>query len=150
MSVEFNMRLAIKQAELAMNAQEVPVGAVVAKNHKVISVAHNMRETRNQAASHAEMVAIETACAEFGSWRLDECDIFVTMEPCPMCAGAIIQARIRNVYFGCYDKKTGAFGSVVDLSNFKWTHNPVVYGGIMEEECSVLTKKFFSEIREKK
>jgi len=142
------MRHAISQAEKAMAVGEVPVGAVIVKNNIIIAEAYNMRETHNQAASHAEMLAIEKACMAIGSWRLDECDVFVTMEPCPMCAGAIIQARIRNVYFGCYDKKAGAFGTVADLSTFRWTHKPSIYGGIMEEECSVLPKKFFSSSRD--
>lgn len=144
------MCLAIEQAEIAMIKGEVPVGASIVKNGTVIAVAHNLREKSNQIASHAEMIAIEKACTVLGEWRLDGCDMFVTMEPCPMCAGAIIQARIRNVYFGCYDKKAGAFGSVVDLSTFIWSHNPNIYGGIMEEECSNLPKRFFANIRKDK
>jgi tRNA(adenine34) deaminase len=139
------MRHAILQAENAMAVGEVPIGAVVVKNGIVISAAQNFREAENQVTAHAEILAIEIACQAVGSWRLEGCDIFVTMEPCPMCAGAIIQARIRNVYFGCYDKKAGAFGSITDLSTLKWTHKPNIYGGILEDKCSILVKDFFLE-----
>jgi len=123
------MKQAISQAKMAQKLNEVPVGAVIAKDGEIISIAHNERDKNMQAADHAEMLAIRRACKKLKSWRLTGCDIFVTLEPCPMCAGAIITARIQNVYFGCYDKKSGAFGGVVDFSTFKWSHKPNIYGG---------------------
>ena len=147
MKVEYFMRLAIRQAEIAMDKGEVPVGAVISIDGKLISASHNMRCLQKRTSAHAEMLAIDSACSVLNSWRLEECNIYITMEPCPMCAGAIIQARIKNVYFGCYDKKSGAFGTVTDLSCFKWNHKPNIYGGILEEECSRLPKEFFKKIR---
>ncbi|OQB14190.1 MAG: tRNA-specific adenosine deaminase [Firmicutes bacterium ADurb.Bin193] len=147
MSATDNMALALSQAEMAMDKGEIPVGAVIVKDGAVIAKAHNLREKSGSVFAHAEAIAIEMACKAVGGWRLDGCDIYVTLEPCPMCAGAIIQARIANVYFGSYDRKNGAFGTVADLSSFKWTHKPVVYGGIMEDECGALLKTFFSNLR---
>ncbi len=147
MSAEKFMRLAWKEAEKAMEIGEVPVGCVVVRDGEVVSAAHNLREHHRQTDAHAEMLAIKAACERLDSWQLGGCDLYVTMEPCPMCAGAIIQSRIRNVYFGCYDKKAGAFGSVTDLATCNWTHKPGVYGGIMEDACSVLPKQFFAKLR---
>jgi tRNA(adenine34) deaminase len=145
--MHYFMSLAISEASKAANTCEVPIGAVVVKDGKVISKAHNMREGSNQVAAHAEMLAIEQACNLLKSWRLENCDIYVTMEPCPMCAGAILQARIRNVYFGCYDKKAGAFGTIADLSTLAFNHNTRVYGGILEDECRNLIRSFFEMLR---
>ncbi len=147
MTTDNFMRFALLEAEAAMEKGEIPVGCVIVKDKTIIAKAHNLRESEGQAASHAEMLAISKACGVVGDWRLDGCDIYVTMEPCPMCAGAIIQSRIKNVYFGCYDKKSGALGSVADISTYLWTHRPSVFGGIMEDECSFMLKSFFSKIR---
>ena len=145
--MHYFMNLAICEASKAAEASEVPVGAVVVREGKVVSKAHNMREGSNKVAAHAEMLAIEQACSILKRWRLDDCDIYVTMEPCPMCAGAILQARIRNVYFGCYDKKAGAFGTLADLSSFPFNHNTRVYGGILEDECKRQVRSFFESLR---
>jgi len=142
------MAEAINEAKKALELDEVPVGAVIVRNGEIISRAYNLRETSRQATAHAELLAIQKACSHLNSWRLDNCDLYVTLEPCPMCAGAIINARIKSVYFGAYDPKGGACGSVADLfrkGNFN--HAPIVYSGIMEEECETLLKEFFSKLR---
>ena len=138
------MRLAIEEARKAFEKDEVPVGAVIIKNNKVISAAFNLRETMKSATAHAEIVAIEAACKFFQSCGLDCCDIYVTLEPCIMCAGAIINARIRSLYFGAFDPKAGACGSVTDVFVLnELNHRVDVYGGIMEDECAGLLKDFF-------
>jgi len=142
------MAEAINEAKKALELDEVPVGAVIVRNGEIISRAYNLRETSRQATAHAELLAIQKACSHLNSWRLDNCDLYVTLEPCPMCAGAIINARIKSVYFGAYDPKGGACGSVADLfrkGNFN--HAPIVYSGIMEDECETLLKEFFSKLR---
>ena len=142
------MQMAIEEA--LMPTTDVPVGAVIVFDGRVIAKKHNMREENNLATAHAEILAINEACKVLNSWRLSDCDLYVTLEPCPMCAGAIINARIRRLYFGAYDLKAGACGSKIDLfkDNF-FNHTPEIYDGIMEETCSFILKKFFSEIREK-
>ena len=147
MNTEF-MNEALKQAKKALAIGETPVGAVIVKDGKIISRAYNKRETKKNALMHAEISAIDKACKKLGGWRLCGCDIYVTLEPCPMCAGAIIQSRIENVYFGAYDKKAGAFGSVTDLS---WTlpHKVNVIGGILEEDSVRIIKLFFEKLRKK-
>jgi tRNA(adenine34) deaminase len=142
------MMQAIIEARKAFELGEVPVGAVIVCDGRIIARAYNLRETSNQAIAHAETLAIQKACSKMGSWRLDDCDLYVTLEPCPMCAGAIINARIKSVYFGAYDSKGGACGSVVDLfKKGSFNHSPIVYSGIMEEECETLLKEFFSKLR---
>ncbi|MFV0380065.1 MAG: tRNA adenosine(34) deaminase TadA [Anaerorhabdus sp.] len=142
------MRLAYKEALKARDKDEVPVGAVIVFNNKVIAKAYNLRNKKQQSIAHAEILAIQKACKKIGSWRLEDCDLYVTLEPCPMCAGAIIQSRIKNVYFGAYDQKGGSFGSVTDLSKVKgYNHYPNIFGGIMEEESSKLLKDFFKNKR---
>lgn len=142
------MALAIKEAWAAYNEGEVPVGAVIVQNGAVIAFAHNLREAKNQATAHAELLAIQEACTKLSSWRLDDCDLYVTLEPCPMCAGAIINARIRSVYFGAYDAKGGACGSVVDLlRKGSFNHSPTLYSGIMEDACEEPLKEFFKKLR---
>lgn len=142
------MMQAIIEARKAFELGEVPVGAVIVCDGKIIARAYNLRETSNQAIAHAETLAIQEACSKRGSWRLDDCDLYVTLEPCPMCAGAIINARIKSVYYGAYDSKGGACGSVVDLfKKGSFNHSPIVYSGIMEEECETLLKEFFSKLR---
>ena len=138
------MRLAIEEARKAFDKDEVPVGAVIVKNNKVISAAFNLRETMKSATAHAEILAIEAACRLFQTWHLDDCDIYVTLEPCIMCAGAIINARVRNLYFGAFDPKAGACGSVTDVFVLnELNHRVDVYSGIMEDECAGLLKDFF-------
>ena len=143
------MRRALSCAKKAAAMGEVPVGAVIVRDGKVVSTGYNRRETDKNALRHAEITAIDRACRKLGGWRLWECDIYVTLEPCPMCAGAIINSRIRNVYIGAPDKKNGAMGSVTELQNV-FTHRPNVFIGVLKDECSALLSGFFSELREKK
>lgn len=143
------MEKALRLAELSYNEGEVPVGAVVVKNGVVIGEGRNRRESLKSVVSHAEIEAIESACKKLNDWRLDGCDLYVTLEPCPMCAGAIINSRIKKVFFGAYDTKMGAVNSVVNLFSCAFPHKPEVYNGIMERECSEILEKFFKEIRNK-
>jgi len=145
------MNEAYKEALKAYKKDEVPIGAVIVKDGKIIGRGHNERELKNDATLHAEITAIKKACRKLGSWRLNDCDMYVTLEPCAMCAGALIQARIRTVYIGTPDPKAGAVGSVVDiLSIEKFNHKVDVVYGIMEDECSAILKSFFKELRTKK
>lgn len=138
------MHLAIEEARKAFDKDEVPVGAVIVKDKKVISSAFNLRQTTKSATAHAEILAIKAACRYFNNWHLDDCDLYVTLEPCIMCAGAIINARIRNLYFGAFDPKAGACGSVTDVFILnELNHRVTVYGGIMEDKCAGLLKEFF-------
>ena len=143
------MRRALLCAKKAAMIGEVPVGAVIVRNGTVVSTGYNRRETDKNALRHAEITAIDRACKKLGGWRLWECDIYVTLEPCPMCAGAIINSRIRNVYIGAPDKKNGAMGSVTALQN-SFTHKPSVFHGILADECSAVLSDFFSELRKKR
>lgn len=138
------MSISINEAK--KSGRDVPVGAVVVKNGDVIATAHNERELDNDVTSHAEILAIQKAEQVLGNWRLDDCDLYVTLEPCPMCGWAILQSRIKNVYFGSYDTNYGAFFSKVDLRKFS-TFTPNVYGGIMEKECDELLNSFFTDLR---
>lgn len=138
------MSISINEAK--KYGRDVPVGAVVVKNGDVIATAHNERELDNDVTSHAEILAIRKAEQVLGNWRLDDCDLYVTLEPCPMCGWAILQSRIKNVYFGSYDTNYGAFFSKVDLRKFS-TFTPNVYGGIMEKECDELLNSFFTDLR---
>lgn len=145
------MKEALMEARAAYKKGEVPVGAVVVKNGEVIAKAHNLRETEKNALRHAETAAIEKACERLGSWRLCGCDIYVTLEPCHMCIGAIIEAKINNLYFGAYDKKKGAVFSIDEVpKNKSLCHTLEWCGGIMEDECSALIKSFFAELRQLK
>lgn len=144
------MTLALEQAVLAQSQGEVPVGAVVCYQNEPIAVGYNRREMDQSAVAHAELLAIENACKHLGRWRLEECDLYVTLEPCAMCTGAIINSRIRTVYFGAYDSKAGCMGSVLDLTHFPFNHKPLVLGGIMEKECSQLLSDFFRQLRKRK
>lgn len=141
------MAVALEYAEKAALLKEVPVGAVIVKDNEIISVGYNRRETDKNALVHAEIDAINNACKALGGWRLWQCDIYVTLEPCPMCAGAIINARIPNVYFGAYDKKNGCCGSVVNLFELPFNHKPNYEGGIMQEQCSKILSDFFKSLR---
>lgn len=145
------MREAIKQAQKAAAIGETPIGAVIVQDGKIIARGYNKRETKKNALLHAEIIAIDKACKKLGGWRLPRCDMYVTLEPCPMCSGAIINARIDNIYFGAYDKKSGCAGSAANLfENGMFNHDVNVTGGIMEKECARILSDFFKELREKK
>ena len=145
------MKIALDEAKKAAKKGEVPIGAVIVRNGEVISKAHNLRETKKNALFHAEVMAIEKACKKLSSWRLLGCEMYVTLEPCHMCIGAIIQSKIEKVYFGAYDKKRGAVFSIDEVwKNDKLCHSCECIGGIMEEECSEIIKDFFVELRHKK
>lgn len=142
------MRLALKEAKKAYEKDEVPIGAVIVKDDKVISKAHNLREIKNQTYAHAEMLAIEKACKKIDNWRLDGCDLYVTLEPCAMCAGAILNARIKNVYIGALEPRSGAVGSKINLfKEYNYNHKVNYETGIMVEECSSIMQDFFKNKR---
>ena len=139
-----HMKEAIKKAKLS--GKDIPVGAVIVKNGEIIAKATNQREYRQNTIYHAEMVAIKRACRKLRNWRLNDCEIYVTLEPCPMCASAILQARISKIYFGAYDMLNGAFGSRCDMRNIM-NYDAEVKGGIMEEDCGKLLKDYFEKMR---
>ncbi len=141
------MRLAIEQAKLAAQLGEIPVGAVVVKDDQVIGRGYNRREIDSSATAHAEVLAIEDACKHLGTWRLTDCELYVTLEPCPMCAGAIINARIRRVIYGAKDERAGCCGSVADFFVMPFNHNPLSRSGILADECKTLLLDFFSALR---
>ena len=142
------MGLALKEAQKAYEKEEVPIGAVVARNGEVISRAHNKKENLNDATAHAEILAIKKAGARMKSWRLVDCDLYVTVEPCPMCAGAIVQARVERVIFGALDKKAwGNLRSEYILENSALNHQVKVVAGVMEANCEEIIKKFFKGLR---
>lgn len=143
------MSLAINEAKKAERLGEVPIGAVISQNGQVIATGHNLRETGRHALAHAEIIALHAACKTLGGWRLPNCTLYVTLEPCPMCAGAIINARIARVVFGAYDSKAGSFGSLVDLSKVAYNHAPQLCGGVMETECAALLRDFFRNLRQR-
>lgn len=147
---EILMREALRQAQLAAEEGEVPVGAVVALDGEIISVGRNRRETVKNALAHAEIEAIDAACRKLGGWRLHKCELFVTLEPCPMCMGAIINTRIKRLVYGAFDPKNGACGSVADLSEMSFTHSLPVEKGFLAEECAAELKSFFKKLRESK
>ncbi|WP_283672843.1 tRNA adenosine(34) deaminase TadA [Butyricicoccus sp. Marseille-Q5471] len=144
------MKAALRLAQKAADEGEVPVGAVVVCDGKIVGRGRNRRETRKDALHHAEIEAIGKACKKLGGWRLHRCDIYVTLEPCPMCAGAIINSRIKTVYFGAPDAKAGSCGTLVNLFELPYNHKPEVVSGLMEEECAGILKSFFRELRRKK
>ncbi len=144
------MREALREAELAAALGEVPVGAVVARNGEIIARAHNLRESGKNATYHAELLAIDAACRALGGWRLWQCELFVTLEPCPMCSGAIINSRLRRVVYGAKDPKAGCCGSLTDLFALPFNHHPVVEQGLLEEESAALLRQFFARLRAKR
>ena len=145
------MRAAMKEAHKAELNDEVPIGAVIVCDGKIIARAHNTRQTKQISTHHAEILCIEKACRKLNSWRLEGCDLYVTLEPCPMCAGAIQQSRIRKVVFGAYDPKGGFFGSNFNINEVKGlNHYPEVEGGILKEETAQLLKDFFKKKRERR
>ena len=132
------MEIALNEAKKALEKGEIPVGAVIVKDNIVIAKAHNTREENQDALAHAEVNVIKKACEYLNNWRLENCDMYVTMEPCPMCCGAILQSRIKNVYFGAYSRDNGCMGTVVNLPKLLKNSSLTVYGGIMEDECTAL------------
>lgn len=144
------MREALKEAKKAYDKEEVPIGAVIVKDGKVIARGHNRREATKQSCAHAEIIAIGKACQKLDAWRLNDCEMYVTLEPCPMCAGAIMNARIKKLYIGAMEPKFGAVGSKVNLlEDIKFNHDVEVERGILEEECLNYMKEFFKERRKK-
>ncbi len=141
------MRMAFELAKEAFDDGEVPVGAVIVRNGEVIATGRNRREKGKNALLHAEIDAINNACKSLGGWRLWNCEIYVTLEPCPMCAGAIINAHIPKVYFGAYDYKNGACKTVANLFELPFGFKPECEGGIMQDECSKILKDFFKTLR---
>ena len=151
MNEEILMKKALVEAKKALKKLEAPIGAIIVKDGKIIARGHNLRETKQDSTLHAEMVAIRKACKKLGTWRLDNCDIYITLEPCPMCAGAIIQSRIKNVYFGAFDPKAGSAGSIINIpENPSFNHRSNITGGILENECATLLKDFFRNLRSNK
>ena len=145
------MKEALKEAQKAKDKLEVPVGCVIVKDGKIIARAHNQKETRKDTTKHAEILAIEKASKKLEAWRLIDCEMYVTLEPCSMCAGAIINSRIKKVYIGTMDEKTGAAGSVLNLfEDYTFNHRVEVETGIMQEECEKMLKEFFKELRKLK
>ena len=142
------MLSALKEAKKAELIDETPIGAVIVRDGKIIARGHNKRETKKNALMHAEIIAIDKACKKLGGWRLPNCEIYVTLEPCPMCMGAILQSRIEKVYFGAYDQKSGCLGSACDLSE-TLPHKVAYQGGIMQKECESILKDFFKNLRKR-
>ena len=147
----YYMEMALEEARCAYQKGEVPVGAVLVIDDEVVAKAHNTREASQQALNHAEMLVIKEACEKIGFWRLDNSYLYTTVEPCVMCSGAIIQARVENVIYGAADVKYGCCGSCIDLvANNKFNHQAHIISGVLEEECVALMKDFFRELRERK
>ncbi len=141
------MRKALKEAALAYEKQEVPVGAVIVRDGEVLAQAHNLRETNQSATAHAELLAVEDACRKLASRRLSGCTLYVTLEPCPMCAGALAAARIDRIVFGAKDARAGACGSLLDLFAYPLESRPQITGGVLESECVSLLQTFFAKQR---
>ena len=141
------MELALAQAQKAGELGEVPVGAVIVRQGEVIAAAHNLREQNRMATAHAELLAIEEACRRLGTWRLSGCTLYVTLEPCPMCAGAIINSRLQRVVYGAADRRAGCCGSVANFFHMPFNHAPALTTGVMEQECAGLLKAFFEQQR---
>ena len=144
------MKQAIKEAQKAELIDEVPIGCVIVKDDRIIARGHNVRENKNSPIGHAEIEAIRKAAKKLNAWRLEDCDIYITLEPCIMCSGAIIQARMRSVYFGAYDPKGGALGSSIDVTKAaNINHKIEIHGGILQEECAKLLTDYFRKKRDK-
>ncbi len=150
MTSEVFIRAALDEAKKAYDLGEIPVGAVIVKDGEIIASAHNLREQNQNALHHAEILAIDAACKKLGTWRLSDCDLYVTLEPCPMCSGAIVNARLRTVYYGAKDPKAGCMGSLCDVTALPLNHRPHVVSGILEEECAALLSDFFADLRKDK
>lgn len=145
------MKIALKEAQKAYDKLEVPVGCVIVKDGKIIAKAHNLKETKTDTTKHAEILAIQKASKKLNSWRLLDCEMYVTLEPCSMCAGAIVNARIKKVYYGAHDEKTGAIGSVFNLlEDYTFNHKVEYKSGVLEQECEEILKDFFKKLRKMK
>ncbi|EJR00970.1 MULTISPECIES: tRNA adenosine(34) deaminase TadA [Bacillus] len=145
------MQLAIEEAKKAEAIQEVPIGAVIVLDDEVISVAHNLRETEQRSIAHAELLAIDEACKKLGTWRLEDATLYVTLEPCPMCAGGIVLSRVKRVVYGASDPKGGCAGTLMNLlTDERFNHQCEVVAGVLEEECGTLLTIFFRELRKKR
>lgn len=144
------MQKALELAKISAAEGEVPVGAIIVKGDEIVGTGRNRREYGKNALYHAEIEAINNACKTLGGWRLWECDMYVTLEPCPMCAGAIINSRIKTVYYGASDLKAGSFGSVVDFNSLPYNHKPEIVSGVMQDEARKMLSDFFKGLREKK
>lgn len=144
------MYKAIELAKMSLESDDVPVGAVIVKDGKIIGTGYNRRERDSDPTAHAEILAIKEAAERLGSWHLEDCELYVTLEPCPMCAGAIINSRIKRVVFGAYEPKSGSCSaeSVINLFGLTYNHTPEVYGGICEKECAALITEFFKQKRQ--
>ena len=147
---EYFMKEALRLAKKAAAMGEVPVGALIVKEEKIIARGYNRRERDQDGLAHAELLAIRRACRKCGSWRLDGCTLYVTLEPCPMCAGAIVKTRIPRVVIGARDPKGGAMGGAADLMAYPWNHHPECRFGVLEEECGGILRAFFKELRRQK
>lgn len=144
------MQAALELARQSALEGEVPVGAVIVKDDEIVGTGRNRREYGKNALYHAEIEAIDSACKKLGGWRLWQCDMYVTLEPCPMCAGAIINSRIKTVYYGASDNKAGSFGSVVNFNDLPYNHKPEIIGGVMVDEAQAMLTAFFKNLRENK
>ena len=149
-SKEFFMKEALKEAKKAYKKEEIPVGAVIVKEGKIIARGHNLKETKNSSISHAEILAIEKANKKLNAWRLENCEMYITLEPCMMCMGAIINSRIKKIYIGTLDPKTGACESVINIENYKFNHIVEIETGILQKDCEYILKDFFKMLRVKK
>ena len=148
---ELYMKEALKEAEKAGAILEVPIGAVIVVNDEVVARAHNLRETSQNAITHAETLAIQKACEKLGTWRLEEAELYVTLEPCPMCSGAILLSRIKKVVYGAKDPKAGCAGTLMNLlQDDRFNHQCEVIHGVLEEECGTILSQFFRKLRERK
>ena len=143
------MTRALARAKAAAAAGEVPIGAVIVRDGEIIATGRNMRESKHNALHHAEVIAIDRACKRLKAWRLSGCTLYVTVEPCPMCAGAIINSRISRLVFGCYDYKAGVYGSVFNIRDHSFNHYYDVTAGVMERECAKAMSDFFADLRKK-
>ena len=141
------MNEALKEAKKAYNKEEIPVGAVSVKDDKIIARGHNLKESKHKTISHAEINAIEKANKKLNAWRLENCEMYVTLEPCMMCMGAIINARIKKIYIGTLDPKTGACKSVINIEKYKFNHKVEVETGILKDKCEYILKEFFKMLR---
>ncbi|UOY91391.1 tRNA adenosine(34) deaminase TadA [Ectobacillus sp. JY-23] len=148
---EYYMQMAIEEAKKAEAIDEVPIGAVIVWQDQVISRAHNLREIEQRAIAHAELLAIDEACKKLGTWRLEDVTLYVTLEPCPMCAGAIVLSRVKRVVYGAADPKGGCAGTLMNLLNEeRFNHQAQVISGVLQEECGQLLSDFFRKLRQKK
>ncbi|MBY8914901.1 tRNA adenosine(34) deaminase TadA [Bacillus sp. YC2] len=151
MNDEYYMREAIKEAKKAEEKGEVPIGAVLVLHDEIVARAHNLRETEQRALAHAEMLAIDEACRKLGTWRLEEAVLYVTLEPCPMCAGAVVLSRVDKVVFGAFDPKGGCTGTLMNLlQEERFNHQAEVVSGVLEEECGEMLSAFFRKLRRQK